>query len=109
MGPAGQLGMAQMVVRARRGDARVGRARSTGKDANWKRARMPNGSTAHPGRLLPACSAPARWDDAARCGDPRLTTPSMIATAMIGTAITSPPERSGPDWFGKVATRASAR
>jgi hypothetical protein len=25
---------------------------------------------------------------------------------MIGTAITSQPERTGPDWFGKVATRA---
>jgi hypothetical protein len=26
--------------------------------------------------------------------------------AMIGTAVTSQPERTGPDWFGKVATRA---
>jgi hypothetical protein len=30
----------------------------------------------------------------------------MIGTAMIGTAVTSPPERTGSDWFGKVATRA---
>jgi bifunctional non-homologous end joining protein LigD len=39
------------------------------------------------------------------CGDPRLTTPAMIGTAMISTAITSQPESAGSDWIGKVATR----
>jgi hypothetical protein len=35
------------------------------------------------------------------CRDPR-----PYDAAMIGTAITAQPERTGPDWFGKVATRA---
>jgi len=38
------------------------------------------------------------------CRDPR-----PYDAAMIGTAITSQPERTGPDWFGKVATRPSTR
>jgi hypothetical protein len=40
------------------------------------------------------------------CRDPRPCDAAMIGTVMISTAITSQPEPTGRDWFGKVATRA---
>ena len=41
------------------------------------------------------------------CREPRPYATTMIGAAMIGT-VTSQPERTGPDRFGKVAIRASS-
>jgi hypothetical protein len=38
------------------------------------------------------------------CREPRPYATTMIGAAMIGT-VTSQPERTGPDWISKVATR----